>query len=169
MVGIVAGSGLGLLNTSLNIIGEAGVMGQSLFGSGHAFVNAVSGNLVLQMDDEQLSGRGLDLRALRTYNSLGTPNDGDEDGWRWGYEKTVRFQGPGTPAQPQPGATVIRTDGDSHETTYTWDATRTAFIGTEGSGAHDELRYMTARRESGSAPTDLAGWSSGIRTPPRPR
>jgi hypothetical protein len=30
MVGIVAGNGLGLLNTSLNILGEAGVLGQSV-------------------------------------------------------------------------------------------------------------------------------------------
>src|SRR5262249_1579225 len=28
-----------------------------------------------------------------------------------------------------------------HETTYTWNAARAAYIGTEGSGAHDELRY----------------------------
>ena len=107
----------------------------------------MSGNLVLQMQDEQLAGRGLDLYALRTYNSLGALNDGDGDGWRWGYEQTVRFQGPGTPAQPQAGATVIRTDGDGHETTYTWNAARAAYIGTEGGGAHDELRYDGASGE----------------------
>jgi len=71
---------------------------------------------VLQMHDEQLAGRGLDLYALRTYNSPGAPDDGDGDGWRWGYEQTVRFQGPGSPPQPHAGATVIRTDGDGHET-----------------------------------------------------
>src|SRR5262249_16822004 len=112
-----------------------------------AIINAASGNLVLQMQDEQLAGCGLDLYALRTYNSLGTPNDGDEDGWRWQYEQTVSFQGPGTPAQPQARAAVIRTDGESHEATYTWDAARTAFIGTDGAGAHDELRYDNAHSE----------------------
>src|ERR1700737_4631819 len=124
MVAIVAGKGLGLLNTSLHILGEAGALGQSVLGQGNcrAIINAVSGNLVLQMQDEQLAECGLDLYALRTYNSLGTLNDGDGDGWRWGYEKTVSFQGRGTPAQPQPGATVIRIDGESHEVTYTWNA-----------------------------------------------
>ena len=142
MVAIVAGNGLGLLNTSLNLLGGAGVLGHSGLGqSSHAFVNAVSGNLVLQMQDEQLAGCGLDLYALRTYNSLGPLNDGDGDGWRWGYEQTVRFEGPGTPAQPQAGATVLRTDGDGHETPYIWDAAQAAYIGTEGRGAHDELRY----------------------------
>ena len=149
MVAIVAGNGLGLLNTSLNILGEAGVLGQSALGqgSGRAFVNAVSGNLALLMQDERLAGRGLDLYALRAYNSLGPLNDGDGDGWRWGYEQTVRFQGQGTPAQPQAGATVIRTTGDGHETTYTWNAARAAFISAEGSGAHDELRYDSASGE----------------------
>jgi YD repeat-containing protein len=149
MVAIVAGNGLGLLNTSLDVLGGAGVLGQSVLGQGgsRAFVNAASGNLVLQMQDEQLAGRGLDLYALRTYNSLGTLNDGDGDGWRWGYEQTVRFQGPGTPAQPQASATVIRVTGDGHETTYTWNAARAMFIGTEGPGADDELRYDSGLAE----------------------
>src|SRR5437867_8287953 len=106
MVAIVAGKGLGLLNTSLNILGGAGVLGQSVLGQGssRAIVNAANGNLVLQMQDEQLAGRGLDLYALRTHNSLGTLNDGDGDGWRWGYEQTVRFQGLARPASRKRGA-----------------------------------------------------------------
>ena len=69
---MVAGTGLGLLNTSLNIIGGAGVtgvVGQSTLGCGRsrAFVNAGHGNRVLQMQDMLLAGRGLDLYALRTY------------------------------------------------------------------------------------------------------
>lgn len=143
MVAIVAGNGLGLLNTSLNILGGVGVLGQSVLGqrSSRVIVNAVSGNLVLQMQDERLASRGLDLYALRIYNSPDTLNDGDGDGWRWGYEQAVRFQELGTPAQPQADATVIRTDGDGHETTYTWNAARAAYISTKGSGTHDELRY----------------------------
>lgn len=82
MVAIVAGNGLGLFNASLNILGSAGVLGQSVLGQagGRSFVNAATGNLVLQMQDEQLSGRGSDLHHLRTYNSLGLLNDGDQDG-----------------------------------------------------------------------------------------
>jgi hypothetical protein len=147
MVAIVADNGLGLFNTSLNTVGAAGAVGQSAVGQGshRAIVNVVNGNLVLQSQDGQLAGRGTDLFALRTYNSLGVPTDLDGDGWRWNYEQTVRF--PGTPAHPAPGATVVRTDGDGHETTHTWDAARAAYVATEGSGAHDELRYDSAAAE----------------------
>jgi hypothetical protein len=77
-------NGLGLRNTSLNIIGPSGVLGQSALGQerSRAFVNAASGNLVLQMQDAQLAGRGSDLYALRTYNSLRPVNGNDRDGWR---------------------------------------------------------------------------------------
>src|SRR5947208_8754770 len=66
---IVAGNGLGLINTSLKILGPSGAIGQRVLGQGSssAFINAVNGNLVLQMQDAQLAGRGLDLYAMRTY------------------------------------------------------------------------------------------------------
>jgi YD repeat-containing protein len=143
MVAVVAGTGLGLLNTSLNIIGGAGVIGQSTLGRGssRAFVNAANGNLVLQMQDMQLAGRVLDLYALRTYNSLGLPSDSDGDGWRWSDEQTVVFRGPGSPSQPQPGAAIVHTDGEGHETRNTWNAARAAYTSTGGGGAHDELTF----------------------------
>jgi hypothetical protein len=92
-----------------------------------AAVNVANGNLVLQMPDGQLSGRGTDLVALRTHNSLGAPTDGDGDGWRWGYEQAVRYQGPRAPHQPGSGATAIRAEGEGHETFYNWDAAQASF------------------------------------------
>lgn len=138
MVAVVAGNGLGLFNTSLSILGGAGVSGQSVLGQGGArsFVNAATGNLVLQMQDEWLSGRGSDLQHVRTYNSLGELVDPDEDGWHWGYEQTVRLTA-GTINQA--GSRVTRTDGDGHETVYDWNNSR--YVSTEGSGAHDTLVY----------------------------
>jgi len=168
MVAIVAGNGLGLFNTSLNVVGESGVLGQSVLGQGRgrAFVNAVNGNLVLQMQDGQLAGCGLDLYALRTYNSLGALNDGDGDGWRWGYEQTVRFQGPGTPAQPEAGATVIRTDGDGHMRRHTFGMQRVQRLPAAKAAAHTMSSDMTAGRANGCGPTGRHGWWSAIRTRP---
>src|SRR5262245_2608584 len=143
MVAITAGIGLGLRKTSLNTVGAAGVFGQGALGQGssRAVVNVVNGNLALQTHDAQLAGRGSDLLALRTYNSLGVPTDGDHDGWRWGYEQTVKFHGPGTPVQAEPAARVVRTDGDGHETTYSFDPALAAFVDTEPGGTRDELTY----------------------------
>lgn len=145
MVAIVAGKGLGLRNTSLNTIGAEGGFGQSAIGQGsdRALINVVSGNLVLQSQDAQLAGRGADLFALRTYNSLGAPTDGDQDGWRWAFEQAVRFQGPGDPAHPAPGATVVRTDADGYEDIFTWNDARNAYVGANGS-TRDELTYDAA-------------------------
>lgn len=148
MVAIVAGKGLGLLNTSLNTIGTGGVTGDSVLGQGssRALLNVANGNLVLQAQDGQLAGCGTDLFAFRTYNSLAAP-DGDGDGWRWNYEQRVRFQGPDAPGQLAAGATVVRTDGDGNETTYTADPGRAVYVAAGDAGARDELRYDTSTVE----------------------
>ena len=73
MVGIVSGNTLGLSLTSLALLGQRGTLGNA--GSGRSgeqsFVNAATGNLVLQTRDDVLLGRGTQVVALRTYNSLG--------------------------------------------------------------------------------------------------
>src|SRR5882724_6273295 len=93
MVAIVAGNGLGLFNASNNILGNAGILGQGWLGqaNGRSFVNAATGNLILQGLDEQLSGRGADLNLLRTYNSQGALSDGLGSGWSFNGESTVQL------------------------------------------------------------------------------
>src|SRR5262249_51786511 len=126
MVAIVAGSGLGLFNASSNTLGGAGIAGQGGLGQagGRSYVNAASGNLVLQCQDEVLSGRGADLGLVRTYNSRGLLNDGDGDGWRWDGERTVLPAG----AVGAVGSTVTRTAGDGHETVYNWDPATSRYV-----------------------------------------
>ncbi|MEK6789605.1 MAG: LysM peptidoglycan-binding domain-containing protein [Pseudomonadota bacterium] len=138
MVAIVAGNGLGLFNTSLNTLGGAGVTGQEVGlgqAGGGAFVNAATGNLILQFNDEQLSGLGQDLYHLRTYNAQGVIADDDADGWRWQGERKVVLTGTRNTA----GSTVTRTTGDGHQTVYAWDGT--AYTSSEGDGAHDSLSW----------------------------
>lgn len=136
MVAIVSGNGLGLFNTSFNTLGEAGVSGaRSGLGQagGSAFVNAATGNLVLQFTDEQLSGLGEDLHHLRTYNSQGAIADDDADGWRWQGERRLALTGMRNVA----GSFVARTLGDGHQTVHVWDGS--AYTATEGDGAHDTI------------------------------
>jgi len=136
MVAIIAGNGLGLFNTSHNTLGGAGPSGQGA-GTGQtgvsAMVNAATGNLILQFNDEQLSGLGQDLSHLRTYNSQGVIADDDADGWRWQGERKVVLSGSRNTA----GSTVTRTLGDGHQTVYAWDGA--AYTSSEGDGANDSL------------------------------
>lgn len=62
MTAIVAGEGLGLLNTSLGL-GAHGAVGEASWGRNgeRVVVNASTGNLVVQQQDEWLIGVGPDL------------------------------------------------------------------------------------------------------------
>ncbi len=130
MVAMVSGNGLGLLDSSLVNVGLAGMLGQA--GNGGT-VNIATGNLVLQMTDESMSGTGADLRHTRTYNAQGTTNDGDGDQWRWNGERKLVVSGTINTA----GSTITRTTGDGHEAVYTWNGSK--YTSNTGSGAHDEI------------------------------
>ncbi|WP_185233241.1 Tox-REase-5 domain-containing protein [Teredinibacter franksiae] len=159
MVAIVAGNGLGLLNGSAINVGSAGTFGQGSLGqAGSATVNLSTGNLLLQFNDEQITGTGSDLLASRTYNALGGVTDGDGDRWRWSGEKKV----------VQSGSNVIRTTGDGHEAVYTWNGS--AYVSNTGSGAHDKITKVGSEWiwEEGSSKTverynTSTGWIKNVR------
>src|SRR5262245_22322347 len=91
MTTVVAGTGLGLLNTSLNVLGARTRVGQDEPGRAaeRVYVNSVTGNLVVQNTDEVLLGRGPDVALLRTYNSQGLLDGDNNDGWRIGVYRKV--------------------------------------------------------------------------------
>jgi YD repeat-containing protein len=143
MVGIISSSGLGLFDSSADRLGATQGSPTSLGqAKGSANVNIASGNLSVQFLDESLSGTGADLLALRTYNSQGTLNDGDLDGWRWNGEKKVVLTGTANSTS----AVVTRTTGDGTATVFKWDgvASSNRYVSTAGSGAHDVIRIDSA-------------------------
>src|SRR5688572_11393233 len=87
MVAIVSGNSLGLSLSSFGTLGSSGVFGNALQGRGSqfAYVNAATGNLVLQNRDELLVSRGLDSASVRTYNSQGALLDDNRDNWSMGF------------------------------------------------------------------------------------
>src|SRR5687767_5789249 len=93
MVAVVSGSGLGLFNTSANILGGGGAQGNPSLARGpdRVFVNSATGNLIVQSVDERLAATGLDLSLVRTYNSQGHLDDDNGDNWRLGVH--LRLQG----------------------------------------------------------------------------
>src|SRR4051812_42371756 len=91
MVAYVSGNSLGWINGSAGVLGNSGQLGDASVGNGNenVTVNATTGNLVISHRDEYLTGLGLDLPILRTYNSQGLLNDDNADNWRLGYSRTV--------------------------------------------------------------------------------
>lgn len=138
MVGIVTGSGFGLERSSGSVLGDSGLVGGGLQGTGGegVFVNAATGNLVLQKQDEFLAGLGGDLGISRTYNSLTTLGDDNNDRWRQSTDRRVYGL---TGTLGTAGSTVKRVSGDGTETTYSWDASRSAYVTTAGTGAYDTI------------------------------
>ncbi|MEM8697268.1 MAG: hypothetical protein AAGE05_14700, partial [Pseudomonadota bacterium] len=151
MVAIVTGNGLGLENTSAFVLGSAGQLGQPGIGrTGHgAYVNAATGNLVLQNRDEILSARHGDIAIARTYNSQGLLTDDNGDNWLPGMTRHLV----GTTATPGgTGSTITRVDWDGSETVFTRDASRdytaangdvhSVYVSGAGGGAYDTVEHV---------------------------
>src|SRR5689334_8367932 len=90
MVASITADGLGLFNSSLNTAGAAG-SGAAELGQGkqEAYVNAATGNLVLQQRDEILIAQGNDTATVRTYNSQGALNDQNTDNFRFSFSRRI--------------------------------------------------------------------------------
>ncbi|MCT8176736.1 Ig-like domain repeat protein [Variovorax sp. CY25R-8] len=147
MVAIVSGNSLGLSLTSLGVLGQRGTSGTA--GQGRngelAYVNVANGNLVLQDLDDKLVGRGADIGVVRTYNSQGLLNDStldpNADNWLLGAfgQRMVLTGTVGTA-----GSTLTRTDRDGASAIYTWNASRSLYVSSAGSGAFDTIAYDAA-------------------------
>lgn len=143
MVAIVSGNSLGLDLTSLGALGGQGMWGLASQGNSgeQVYVNAATGNLVVQRQDDFLASRGLDNEAVRTYNSLGLLNDDNADNWAMGvYAQQIVLSGTLNTA----GSTLTRTGRDGSVTVYAWDTSRSAYVATAGGGAHDTIFFDSA-------------------------
>ncbi|MBT9458004.1 MAG: LysM peptidoglycan-binding domain-containing protein [Burkholderiaceae bacterium] len=139
MVAIVSGNSLGLGLSSWTTLGQRGVFGDASLGrtGGNGYVNVATGNLVLQGQDESLMGRGLDVAALRTYNSQGRLNDDNGDNWSVGiYRQQIKYNG----APELAATTLTRTGRDGAEAVYSWNTARARYVSSNGFGAYDTIR-----------------------------
>lgn len=147
MVSIVAGAGVGLANTSREVVGAGGELGRASTGRAaeQVTVNAANGNLVVQHRDDTLVGVGSDVQLLRSYNSLGAWDGDNADNWRIGYyRKVYGLSG----AVNTAGSSVKRIEADGFEASYTYDAARGAYVNTDGAG---QYRTLSATLSTGSS------------------
>jgi YD repeat-containing protein len=145
MVAVVTGGGAGLVNSSRDLLGGAGELGDASTGRAgeKVTVNAGNGNLIIQDRDEYLVGVGPDVDLLRTYNSQGGWDGDNGDCWRIGYYRKVYDLG---------GGTIKRAEADGRVTTYAWDGA-SKYVTKDGSGQYDALSY--------DSPSDSWTWRDG--------
>lgn len=162
MVGIVAGNSLGLSSTSLGVL-NGGVHNPSAAvgrGKDYAYVNSVTGNLVIQRNDDLIVGLGSDTSVLRTYNSQGQLDDDNADNWRIGFYRSIKaLSGTVNTA----GSSVVRVDADGAETLYRYDSIRQAYVSKDGAGAYDTLTFSDADNswtwnDGASTSVEIYGW-----------
>lgn len=165
MVAIVSGNGLGLFNSSLGLLGAGGATGQATLGRGGegVYLNAATGNLILQRQDELLIGPGQDIGLVRTYNSQGQMTDDNGDNWRLGVHNRI---GVLSGAIGAAGSSIRRTGSDGVELVYSYDTALGRYVNKDGAGSFDYLDYNSAAgtwtwTDGNSRVTEIYDWLSG--------
>ena len=151
MVAVISGSGLGLLQTSLQQLGLA-PGGQAGLGQSGAsqYVNIATGNLVLQGQDESLVAQGLLAGFIRTYNSLGTTGDfGNQGGWLLGLDRQI---GVVSGALNTDGSIIAREGGDGEKEVFVYNSTLGLYVARPDSGAIDLSQVKLLQRTAMSRP-----------------
>ncbi|WP_273047935.1 hypothetical protein, partial [Pseudoalteromonas sp.] len=139
MGAVISGNGLGLFNSSATMLGGQVDSGKAALGqaSEQVFVNAATGNLVIQGKDEQVKGLGLGLGVVRTYNSEGHFDGDNNDQWRLGFLKHIELEG----SKNTSGSVVTRTTADGYAQRFVYDTARKEYVSKAGSGADDTLTF----------------------------
>jgi len=146
MVEIVSGAGLGLERSSALLLGTQGTLGSAAQGrvGDNVIVNAATGNLVIQSQDELLTGVGLNAVINTSYNSLGVLTDAANNNLAAIGAQIVNVTGPINIA----GSTAQRIGWDGSVVTYTYSTTFTnadgstgAYVAKEAAGADDSLSF----------------------------
>ncbi|MEO7691407.1 MAG: hypothetical protein ABIS51_19145, partial [Sphingomonas sp.] len=117
MVAIFTGLGAGFERGSGSVLGGAGLLGSASLGRNkeQVLLNAATGNLLINQQDEFLVGVGPDSAIGRTYNSIENVSDGDNgDHWR---QSTTRAVHGLTGTLNTTGSTIKRTSGDGSDIT----------------------------------------------------
>jgi YD repeat-containing protein len=150
MVAVVSGSGVGLLNSSLGLLGQGRLAERWQHGAAgeSGFVNIANGNLVLQRRDDFLAAPGVDLKMVRTYNSQGEFAEGSGRQWKIGLKKQV---GSLVGSVNAAGSTVLRLDGDGSLTQFDYDSSSGRYLNKNGSQSLElDGQKWTWRDQSGN-------------------
>ncbi len=130
MTAFFVGNGLGVERSSAWVLGaraQLAALGQAATGRAHdnAYVNAATGNLVIQNLDEMLFGVGPEALIARTYNSRASGTDDNGDNWRASIQRVVSGL---TGTVNTSGSTITRTDWDGSVDVYTYSSSLGGYV-----------------------------------------
>lgn len=168
MVAFVTGSGLGLQNTSLKLIGsDQAAAGNPNTGRAleQVYVNAANGNLIIQRQDDLLVSAGIDMVSLRTYNSQGViAADKLNSGWRMSAVMSLANASAGINPNAA-GSQILRTDRDGSSYLYAYNSSG-AYAGkytrADDPGARDAMSYASGSKRW---TLDAGRWTRATATP----
>ena len=147
MAAVITSQSLGLYHSSLTQTGQTfGGLGQLGNQGNHLYVNASTGNLIVQQQDELLKSLGIDQSLIRTYNSQGQFSDDNGDNWRLNVHQKVNVAAL-TGTVNTVGSSISKTQGDGSTHSYRYDAALGKYIATAGEGAHDTLSFNASTNE----------------------
>ena len=157
---VVSGAELGLANVRIQGAQGQGIQGQAGVG---VYINATTGNLVLQQQDQILVGQGIDAGLIRTYNSQGQYADDNNDNFRFLFnQRLLGLSGSINAA----GSRITRVAGDGSESAFVYDSVLQLYVSDEGQGAHDTLFYSDTtaewvHTEGSSQQQEIYNWDNG--------
>ena len=138
MTNIISGLGLGNFQTPSQQDFGSLKLGSNL--QDQIQVNVTNGNLSLGRRDALMLGRLSHHQHLRTYNSLGL--DDSQSPFIWGFDQRIILVSGSAHGQ---GSEVIRVSPDGFEQHFVYADGR--YRSTDGSGAHDRLRFDAASQQ----------------------
>ncbi len=146
MTSIIAGGGLGLFGSSYTQVNGYGATGKAKIGQGNdgAYVNASTGNLVINAQDEFVSAYGLSDALTRTYNSLPNAEGYNLDQWQFSFERSLSVGVAPTTLH----GNITRTTADGDVETFVYNAALQNGLGgwqsKNGSGTYDQIYAVTS-------------------------
>src|SRR4051812_46400483 len=143
MVAIVTGNAFGIARSSATMLGGQGQLGAAAMGRGNdrVYVNAANGNLVIDRNDEILTGLGPDASYGLTYNSDDASSVAGAPA-AWTAATSHRIVGV-TGTVNTAGSTATRVDRDGSTTLFTYDAAKGYYTSDDGAGPTNELRFAS--------------------------
>jgi YD repeat-containing protein len=133
MATIIGGNGTGTLDSSLYLLNRNDTTGAGTAGHDEqVYINVSNGNLSVGHLDEFLPSETNNFLTLRTYNSRGSFQTSDGEGWMMNEMSRLSLITPGQ---------IVVLNGDGSQFTFNYDPTARLYRSVDGAGAYETISF----------------------------